>query len=68
MAIDEVIDINPAKQDRFLACSGLKVSAPAVAMGRLGAKDNVFVMNSNYLDEIVALSAGRYTYISVDRE
>ncbi len=68
IALDEVIDINPAKQGRYLACTGLRVSAPAEAVGRLTPGDNVFVMNSNYLDEIAALSGGRLNYLTVDHE
>lgn len=66
--IDEAIDINPAKQGRFLACSGLAVSSPKDAVSRLMAEDNLFVMNSNYLDEIIAQSNRRYTYYRVDHE
>jgi hypothetical protein len=66
LAIDEVIDINPAKQGRYLAGSGLKVSAPEEALGRLSPADNVFVMNSNYLGEIVAQSGNRHSYLTVD--
>ena len=68
LTIDEAIDINPAKQGRFLACTGLKVSAPEDAAWRLDPEDNLFVMNSNYLEEIVARSKRRYTYFTVDHE
>ncbi|MEJ7745206.1 MAG: class I SAM-dependent methyltransferase [Luteimonas sp.] len=66
IAMDGAIDINPVKQGRFLACSGLRISSPAEASCRLKACDNVFVMNSNYLDEIVSQSEGRYTYCTVE--
>jgi SAM-dependent methyltransferase len=68
ISLDEAIDINPAKQGRFLACTGLRVSSPVDADTRLSDKDNVFVMNSNYLDEIVAQSRQRFTYLTVDHE
>lgn len=68
LLIDEVIDVNPAKQGRYLPVSGLAVSAPAAAAGRLNDGDNLFVMNSNYLDEIQAASGGRYTYLLVDHD
>jgi SAM-dependent methyltransferase len=68
IGIDEAIDINPAKQGRFLPCSAIKVSAPEDAARRLDPEDCVFVMNSNYLDEITAQSNGRYTYYTVDHE
>jgi hypothetical protein len=68
LIIDEVIDINPSKQGRYLAGSGLKVSAPDEALGRLDSSDNIFVMNSNYLNEIVAQSGNKFTYYTVDHE
>ena len=64
--IDFVIDINPAKQGNYLPTNGLKVSTPDEAMNVLQTGDNIFVMNSNYLDEIVDLSKNKYHYIKVD--
>lgn len=64
--IDFVIDINPAKQGKYLPINGLKVSTPDEAMNMLQAGDNIFVMNSNYLDEIIDLSGNKYHYIRVD--
>jgi len=68
LTIDEIIDINPAKQGRYLAGSGLKVSAPEEALDRLVSADNIFVMNSNYLNEIVAQSRNKFSYHTVDHE
>lgn len=68
LAIDAVIDINPAKQGRYLAGSGLMVSGPEAALCRLSLADNIFVMNSNYMDEIVAQSSNKYSYLTVDHE
>jgi len=50
--LDFAIDINPAKQGRFLAGSGLEVLSPELGLARLCAGDDVFVMNSNYAGEI----------------
>ena len=66
--IDDVIDINPAKQNRYLPGSALQVSSPETALQRLSAGDNIFVMNSNYLTEIVAHCGSDYSYIAVDHE
>jgi hypothetical protein len=66
--IDEVIDINPAKQGRYLPVTGLKVSDPEGALRRLSPADHIFVMNSNYLDEIAASSGRKYSYIAVDHD
>ncbi len=63
---DLVIDINPAKQNKFMAGSGLRISSPVEGMKMLQAGDEVFVMNSNYLQEIVALSNNQFNYIQVD--
>ncbi len=60
------IDINPNKQAKFLPVSGLEVKAPNEAIEHLEADTYVFVMNSNYLEEIKALSKNRYTYVCVD--
>lgn len=64
--INYLIDINPAKQGKYIGATGLKVSAPEEAMTNLKDGDDIFVMNSNYLDEIVKLSANRFNYIKVD--
>ncbi|GAO34790.1 methyltransferase [Sulfuricella sp. T08] len=65
--VDLVIDINPAKQAKFMAGSGLKISSPKEGLKALQGGDNVFVMNSNYLQEIVALTNNQFNYIQVDR-
>ncbi len=54
-AIDCVIDVNPAKQGKYLAGSGLPVVAPAAAATRKPA--SIYVMNPNYLGEIRAQAA-----------
>jgi hypothetical protein len=62
------VDINPAKQGRYLPVTALPVVAPQVAAGALAEGDNMFVMNSNYFDEIRTQSAHRYSYTRVDHE
>lgn len=64
--IDIVIDINPAKQDKYLAATGLQVRSPAEAMRSLTHGADVFVMNSNYLNEIQELTAHQFNYLSVE--
>lgn len=61
------IDINPAKQGKFLAGSGLHVVTPAEALVRLGQRPDIFVMNSNYLDEIRIMGGSGPRYIAVDQ-
>ncbi len=65
---DFVIDINPAKQGRYLPVSGIKVSSPQEALASLSPGDNLFIMNSNYLDEIKAQSGNQLTYLKVEHE
>jgi hypothetical protein len=64
--ISHLIDINPAKQGRYIGATGLKVLSPKDAMNELKEGENIFVMNSNYLEEIVALSENKFNYIKVD--
>ncbi|WP_166364054.1 class I SAM-dependent methyltransferase [Pseudomonas akapageensis] len=66
VAVDQVVDINPAKQGRYLPLSGLRVSSPQEAQAALPEGANLFVMNSNYLEEIKRMTAGRYVYHAVD--
>jgi SAM-dependent methyltransferase len=66
VAVDHVVDINPAKQGRYLPLSGARVSSPQEAMDALPEGANLFVMNSNYLEEIKRMTGGRYVYHAVD--
>lgn len=67
VSIDGVIDINPAKQNRYLAGCGLKVMSPDEGLMNFKPDGTIFIMNSNYLDEIVELSGNKYKYIQVDQ-
>ena len=64
--LDFAIDINPAKQGRYMAGSGIHILPPAEAIEQLEDSDNVFIMNSNYLPEIASQSGNRFNYHSVD--
>ncbi|MBD8494744.1 methyltransferase domain-containing protein [Pseudomonas syringae] len=66
VTVDQIVDINPAKQGRYLPLSGLKVSSPQEAMQALPEGAHLFVMNSNYLDEIRRMTDDRYVYHAVD--
>ena len=63
-----VVDINPAKQGKFLPATGLKVQSPTDALSKLAAGAAIWVMNSNYLDEIKKMSGNTYNYICIDHE
>jgi hypothetical protein len=68
VSFDAAIDINPAKQGRYLGVSGLPVVAPDGLIDGLTANDTIYVMNSNYYDEIVAATSNRFAYVTVDDE
>jgi hypothetical protein len=66
VTVDCIIDINPAKQNKFLAGTGLQVQAPEQAISQFQQGDIIFVMNSNYLPEIIAATDNQFTYLQVD--
>src|ERR1017187_4465762 len=66
--VNVVIDINPAKQGKYLAATGLQVLSPGEAACRLPPGASVFVMNSNYLDEVRELTASQFNYLLVEHE
>jgi SAM-dependent methyltransferase len=61
------IDINSAKQGCFLAGSALPVLAPREALAAHAGGTDVFVMNSNYLAEIITMGGPAHHYIPVDK-
>jgi len=61
-----VIDINFAKQGRYLPGTGLRISSPTEALKQLEEHMIIYVMNSNYLSEIKELSQNRFVYVTVD--
>jgi hypothetical protein len=65
---DTAIDINPSKQNRFLATTALPVAAPETALARLTPGSEIYVMNSNYLAEISKMGGDRFQYIPVDKQ
>jgi len=66
LAMDCAIDINPAKQNKYLAGTGLRVISPELARTILEAGDTIYVANSSYYDEIVQMSQGIFSYRKVD--
>ena len=65
--VETVIDISPAKQGLFLAATGLKVRSPEEVLPTLAPGTPIYVVNSNYLEEVRAISQNRLTYITIDR-
>lgn len=66
--VGTVIDINPAKQGRFLPVTGLCVQSPEAAMRALPPDAGILVMNGNYLEEVKLLTNGKYSYTRIDHE
>lgn len=66
--VDVVIDINPAKQGRYLPATGLRVQAPVEALASLPYGSAIHIMNSMYFNEIKSMSGDRYRYIAVDSQ
>lgn len=64
-AIDACIDINPAKWGKYIAATGLRISNPDQALRLLMPGSDIFVMNPNYLNEIVAQGSDRFNYRTV---
>jgi hypothetical protein len=64
--ISTVIDINPEKQGKYLPSTGLMVQSPADAFATLSKGSIIYVMNSNYLEEIIKMSNNSFKYIGVD--
>lgn len=54
--VDRVIDINPAKQGKYLAATGLRVMSPKEGLDGLPRGSVIHVMNPNYLSEIAAMA------------
>ena len=66
--VNKVIDINPAKQGRYLPGTGLQVESPAQGIADLQKGSTIYVMNSNYLEEIKQMSNNDFNYIGIDYE
>ncbi len=60
-----VIDINPAKQGRYLAGTGLRVHSPDDLLPTLPPEARILIMNPNYSDEIRAMSGNSFTCVEV---
>jgi len=66
--IDFVIDINPAKQGKYLAATGLRVASPDEVLAEAAPRSTIFVMNGNYLPEIRQMTLNQFNYLTVDHE
>jgi hypothetical protein len=64
--IDVVVDMNPAKQGKYIAGTGLLIHSYAQSMEIIPDGSDVFVMNGNYLSEINDTVGGRLHLIAID--
>ena len=48
-----IVDINPAKQNRYTAVSALPIVSPRVFFEAVCENDTVFIANTEYQEEIV---------------
>ena len=66
--VNAVVDINTVKQGRFLPVTGLEVLSPETVLNQFPGNSSIYVMNSNYIDEIKEMSSYQFTnYIGVDQ-
>lgn len=65
--LSAVVDVNPTKQGKFLPVTGLEVLSPQTLLSQYPEKVTIYMMNSNYSDEIKAMSLYRYNYLGVDQ-
>lgn len=66
-AVNMVIDVNPAKHGKYLPSTGLQVQSPGEALRKLAHGSPIYVMNSNYLEEIKTMTNHRYHYLVIDQ-
>lgn len=66
--INHVIDINPLKQGKYLGGTGLRVSSPSEVLNFLPEGSAIFIMNSNYADEIISYAGDHYHYWRTDND
>lgn len=64
--ITTVIDINPEKQGKYLPATGLLVQSPENVLATLPNGTTIYVMNSNYLEEIKEMSNYKFNYLAID--
>jgi hypothetical protein len=66
--VQTLIDINPAKAGKFIPGTGLRVHSPSDCLQKLSKGRTVYVMNSNYIEEIRQMTGNQFRLIGVERE
>lgn len=63
--VHAIIDVNPAKQGKYIAATGLRIGSPEDVLASMPLGSPIYVLNSNYLEEIKSMTCNDYTYIDV---
>ena len=60
--VSHLVDINPAKQGKFVPATGLEVKSPQQVLPHLKPGSRIYVMNPNYLEEIRQFVGSDFEY------
>lgn len=66
--VKALIDINPAKAGKHIPGTGLRVHLPSDYLQNLSKGQTVYVMNSNFIEEIRQMTGNKFRLIGVERE
>lgn len=64
--VDTIVDINPAKQGKYIAGTGIQINSLSQVINTLPISSDVFVMNGSYLSEINDMTHNRLNLIAID--
>ncbi len=64
--VQNIIDINPNKQNMYTPISGILIKSPEYAIANIEPGSEIYVMNSNYVDEIKLLTSGKFILKTID--
>jgi len=64
--VKHIIDINPLKQEKFIASTGLQVISPEKAIRSLSPDDTIIVANGNYLEEVKEMTDFKFNYLTLE--
>lgn len=66
--VSTVIDINPAKQGKFLPATGMIVQSPVEALPKLARGTTIYVMNPIYIEEVLNVAGSRFSCRGIDND
>ena len=68
LRVDYVVDNDKNKQGKFLPITGLKVLSPKLFFKEVKKNCTIYIMNSNYFEEIKKLTLNQFKYKILDNE